>query len=209
MIRHIGAIIVMCIGTTGLMSMLLAMNGNHTKVKKKKIVVKDTFSVKPQRRKPKKRKPKPRRRKSRPKKAQRAPAPRLASSLSSVSLDMPGIGVGDMDGASDQLLGQTKDLKKLVMTEGAVDQAPKPVHRVAPRYPARARARGITGKVVMKLLIDAQGQVLEVRVVSSQPAGVFDTYAVQAVRRWRFRAATYKGQPVKVWARQVLRFQLQ
>lgn len=110
--------------------------------------------------------------------------------------------------ASDKLLGQTQNARDLVMTEKAVDQLPQATHRVVPKFPARARAKGITGFVRLRLLIGSDGQVLEVQVEDSKPKGTFDQVATAAVRQWRFKPATYKGQPVKIWASKTLRFEL-
>jgi periplasmic protein TonB len=45
-------------------------------------------------------------------------------------------------------------------------------------------------------------------VLESQPAGVFDAAAVAGVQQWRFEPASYRGENVRVWARQRVRFDL-
>lgn len=65
-----------------------------------------------------------------------------------------------------------------------------------PRYPADAVEQKIEGKVVMIVDIDATGQVRDVTVESSEPAGVFDDAAVEAVYKWEFNPATEDGRPV-------------
>ncbi|MEA2098888.1 MAG: energy transducer TonB, partial [Campylobacterota bacterium] len=40
----------------------------------------------------------------------------------------------------------------------------------------------------------------------SNPEGVFDNTAINGVRGWRFTPAKYKGNPVKVWAKQKISF---
>ena len=97
----------------------------------------------------------------------------------------------------------------VVMTGESVDVAPKPTQRSAMEYPKAARKNGITGFVLMNLLIDKSGQVEKVKVLQSEPAGVFDEVAETGVRSWTFTPAQYKGQPVKVWAKQKIRFDLQ
>lgn len=90
----------------------------------------------------------------------------------------------------------------------AVDQPPQAISRRFPRYPAEAEARGIEGRVVLRLLIDAQGRVETARVVRAEPPGVFEAAAQAAVRSWRFTPARDGGKAVPVWAQQTLRFDL-
>ncbi|MCA9547001.1 MAG: energy transducer TonB [Myxococcales bacterium] len=97
---------------------------------------------------------------------------------------------------------------KLVLDEHTVDEPPRPLLSPPPRYPPTARADGIQGRVVVALLVGADGQVEQVQVEQAEPPGVFDGAAVQAVRRWRFQPATYQGRAVRAWARQAVRFDL-
>jgi protein TonB len=113
---------------------------------------------------------------------------------------------GDM-GMDDSLLGDVGN--DVVMTGESVDVAPKPAQRSAMEYPKAARKSGVTGYVLMNLLIDKTGQVEKVKVLQSEPAGVFDEVAKAGVQGWQFTPAQYKGQPVKVWAKQKIRFDLQ
>ncbi len=207
-VRHgVGAFFAL-LGCFGVMTLLLVMNARVEKKDKKKAIKKLTFKYQPRRRKPVRRRMRPKPRKVRPRRARRAPLPRLAASLSNVDFGIPGLASTGLEQMSDKLLGQGGDAKNLVMTEKSVDKPPRAVQQVAPKYPPRAQAQSITGKVVLALLIGAQGDVQEVQVVSSEPPGVFDQAAIQAVRRWRFQPAMYKGSPVKVRAQQVLKFEL-
>lgn len=111
----------------------------------------------------------------------------------------------DSGSLDDSLLGDTKDV---VMTDDSVDVPPKPAQRTPMQYPPEARQKGVTGFVTVNLLINAQGQVEKVKVLESQPGGVFEDAAVKAVRGWRFQPAKYEGEAVKVWAKQKIRFNL-
>ena len=62
----------------------------------------------------------------------------------------------------------------------------RPVHRVPPQYPVKAKQQGIEGYVVMDLRINAEGRVEDVRVVREKPEGVFRASALRVVRRWAF-----------------------
>lgn len=158
----------------------------------------------------KKEKPKPKevvRKREPPKRAQRsAPAPLLGLDGALAGLDF-GLPTFDGDGfdLGKGLLGDDKDV---VMTDDTVDQAPRPIVQTPMTYPARAKAQGITGWVLLSVLIGPTGQVENVKVLESQPGGVFDDVAAAGVRNWKFEPATYKGEQVRVWARQRIRFDL-
>jgi protein TonB len=94
------------------------------------------------------------------------------------------------------------------MTDDTVDQPPRPVVQNPMPYPARAKAQGVTGYVLLSVLIGPTGMVEKVRVLEASPPGVFDDVAVAGVRTWRFEPAQYRGEPVRVWATQRIRFDL-
>lgn len=73
----------------------------------------------------------------------------------------------------------------------------KAVDTPPPEYPMALACDGIGGKVVLWLTIGTDGSVtgVQTRESSGQPA--FDAAALEAVRDWRFRAATRNGQPVE------------
>ncbi len=147
------------------------------------------------RREPPKRKP-----------ARSAPAPLLGfeSGLAGANFGLPGLDANELD-LGDGLLG---DAGPVVMTDDSVDVAPRPLNQPPMSYPARAKAGGVTGYVLLSVLIGPTGRVEQVRVLESQPSGVFDEVALAGVRQWTFEPASYKGENVRVWARQRVRFDL-
>ncbi len=150
--------------------------------------------------------PRPKKTETPKRKVTRAPpAPALTAGLAGLDLGLPGFS-GDLGEATDALLGDVGDVE---MTEDAVDAPPRPVTRVPPEYPARARSRAVEGQVVLSLRVGADGTVGDVRVLEAEPRGVFEEVAVAAVRQWRFAPANYEGRPVAVRARQTLRFELE
>jgi TonB family protein len=68
--------------------------------------------------------------------------------------------------------------------------------RIEPEYPAQARQRGISGKVVVEVTIDQNGQVVSANAVSGPE--VLREAAVRAARRWRFTPTYLSGVPVGV-----------
>ena len=97
----------------------------------------------------------------------------------------------------------------VVMDEGAVQDAPRARTRVAPDFPTRARAQGLSGYVTLFFVVDVDGSVQDVYVIESSPEGVFDDAAIQAVEQWEFDPGMNEGMPVAVRVRQTLNFTLE
>jgi protein TonB len=76
-----------------------------------------------------------------------------------------------------------------------------------PAYPKFARRMGKEGKVLLSILIDESGKVLQVQVLQGAGFG-FDEAAMEAVRVWIFKPATLDGTPVRCRARMLVRFEL-
>ena len=110
-----------------------------------------------------------------------------------------------------------------VLTEGATEQAfestvvdtgpapdiapastgPSPVQLAylsapAPAYPRMAKQRGITGTVLLQVLVGIDGRPLEVTVAQSSGNRELDEAArAQVLRRWSFQPASKNGQAVQ------------
>lgn len=133
-----------------------------------------------------------------------APPPGLDGSLAGLDFGLPSFDASGLD-LGQGLLGDGGDV---VMTGATADQPPRPLVQAPMQYPPRAKAAGITGYVVLNVLVGPTGRVEKVAVLESQPAGVFDEVAASAVRNWTFEPASYKGEHVRVWAKQKVRFDL-
>lgn len=160
----------------------------------------------------KKEKPKPKKvvKKKEPPKRQpnrQPPAPLvgLDSSLGGLDLGIPGFESDDLGNLTKSLLG---DADSVVMTDDAVDNPPRPAVQSPMPYPPRAKAKGQTGYVLLTVLISPTGDVERVKVLESQPSGVFDDVAMSGVRQWKFEPAMYQGENVRVWAKQRVVFDL-
>lgn len=207
-LRHLGATVSMLLGVAFVLGLIWAMNRpvpeREKEAEQKQVQMQVQRTSPPPRRPKPKPKPKPRKRQT----SRQPPPPQVSSDLTQVGFSGGGIDVGGLGDLTRDLLGAEQSVNNMVMTEDAVDSPPRATTRVPPRYPPRARARGLTGKVTLELLIGPQGDVVKARVIEADPPGVFEQAAMDAVRQWRFRPATYKGQPVKMRARQVVRFKL-
>jgi protein TonB len=65
-----------------------------------------------------------------------------------------------------------------------------------PRYPSTARRRGLEGRVVLRVHVDADGTANRVEVMESSGHALLDRAARRAVLRWRFVPARLAGVPV-------------
>jgi periplasmic protein TonB len=81
------------------------------------------------------------------------------------------------------------------------------VHRVEPAYPTLARAARVQGEVVLSAIIDANGQITNLQLVSGHPMLV--PAALAAVREWRYKPYLLNGQPVEVETTITVIFSLQ
>ncbi|MGA7966236.1 MAG: energy transducer TonB [Gammaproteobacteria bacterium] len=83
---------------------------------------------------------------------------------------------------------------------------PRPLQLSAPHYPVNALANHREGTVTVAFTIQPDGSTADIRIVKSEPPGVFDNAARAAVRRWLFQPATADGTPVASKVRQTLIF---
>lgn len=187
--------------------MMLLVVSFNAKVKKKEQKVKEPMRyVKMKKRtqevKKPKHKPKPKSKKAPPK----APLPNLSSLLGGISMDIPEFATGDITGDGKDILGDVA--ADAAMSEGTVDTKPRVASRAPLEYPRIAIKKRIAGYVIVNLLIGKDGNVEVAKVLEASPPGIFDAVALRSVRSWRFAPAKYKGNPVKVWAKQKVRFKL-
>jgi TonB family protein len=70
------------------------------------------------------------------------------------------------------------------------------VKKVDPRYPELAQRGRIQGQVVLKAVIDTNGDVKDLSLVSGHP--LLAPAAFDAIKRWKYRPYLLNGQPVEV-----------
>ncbi len=86
--------------------------------------------------------------------------------------------------------------------------APQLVSYDKPQYPPAAKRVGAQGVVVVSLLVDENGRVVDTRVVEGPKQHGFNEAALAAARTARYRPATKDGVRVKVWTRLRIPFKL-
>jgi protein TonB len=90
---------------------------------------------------------------------------------------------------------------------GSGIEAPQLLREVKADYTEDARRRGVSGDVVLEIVVRRDGSVGDVKVLQGL-AGGLNERAVQAVRQWRFTPARRLGTPVDVVVEVAVEFKL-
>jgi TonB family protein len=105
-----------------------------------------------------------------------------------------GIGEGDGGGAGP---GSGGGFGGGAYHPGSGITPPRVVREVKADYTEEARRRGLTGEVVMEIVVRRDGSVGDVHLLQGLALGL-DERAMAAVRQWRFTPALRQGTPVDV-----------
>lgn len=84
---------------------------------------------------------------------------------------------------------------------------PRLVREVRADYTDDARRAGVTGEVLLEIVVRSDGSVGDVKMLRGLNAGLNER-AIQAVRQWRFAPAKLKGTPVDVVVEVSVEFKL-
>jgi len=84
---------------------------------------------------------------------------------------------------------------------------PEELDRVIPRYPLIARQNNMGGAVVIRGVVRKDGTIDNVEIIKDLPYGLGEA-AKEAVEQWRFRPATYRGEPIDVYYTVTVNFRL-
>jgi TonB family protein len=84
-----------------------------------------------------------------------------------------------------------------VFSVGGSVTAPIPIYKPEPPYSEEARKAKYQGTVVLQIVVDTQGSVVDVRVVKPLGLGL-DEKAVETVRTWKFKPGMRNGAAVPV-----------
>jgi protein TonB len=92
--------------------------------------------------------------------------------------------------------GHKVDLGGLDLGGAPSDTDAVPVVRVEPIYPHIAAQRGLEGWVLLEFDIGPSGNVMKARVLESDPPRIFDEAALNAVKKWKYKAQVKDGKPL-------------
>lgn len=111
-------------------------------------------------------------------------------------LGEPGVGVGAGDGPRFGVGAAASNTDVSAATR--VDTKPVRLSAPNPRYTEAARANGIQGSVLLRVLVGEDGNVNAIRVVRGLPDGLTEQ-AIAAARLSKFKPAMKDGKPVPYW----------
>jgi len=106
---------------------------------------------------------------------------------------IPGQGI---IGGTGPVLAPPKPAAPARIKQGGEVTAASIITQTRPAYPALARQARIQGTVVLHAIIDKEGKVAQLEVVSGHPLLVQS--AIEAVRQWRYKPTQLNGDPVEV-----------
>ncbi len=86
---------------------------------------------------------------------------------------------------------------------------PAYLHAPEPEYPSAAREDGQEGLVVLRVLVSTAGRPVQVQVARPSGFRALDRAAAEAVRKWRFSAATDGPAAIESWMDIPVRFRLE
>ncbi|AFU99856.2 energy transducer TonB [Simiduia agarivorans] len=73
-----------------------------------------------------------------------------------------------------------------------------PIVKVQPVYPRRALARGIEGYVIVEFVVTKNGSVRDPVVVEAEPEGIFNSAAMKAALKFKYKPRVVDGEPIEV-----------
>jgi protein TonB len=125
-----------------------------------------------------------------------APDPTFDSNVDAIGVDIGGVGMDvnlDISGGD----GFSSDGEYL------------PIVKVAPVYPRRALTRGLEGYVLLEFTVTKLGTVENPVVVEADPPGIFDTAAINAALKFKYKPKVVNGEPIDVGGvRNLITFEL-
>lgn len=89
-----------------------------------------------------------------------------------------------------------------------VDTPPKLRRYTPPQYPAKAKGQGVTGNVVVRCVVSANGTVQDAEIMEATPAGYFEKASLKTVKTWTFTPAVFNGENVACYVDIPLSFTL-
>ncbi len=102
-----------------------------------------------------------------------------------------------LDVSSTNNKNETKINKDNIYDYKQLKVRPSIVHSVQPIYPDIARKKRIKGMVVVNIVIDETGKVIDAKVVKSTDS-VLEHSAINAAMQFQFKPSYLNGKPVKV-----------
>jgi TonB family protein len=127
-----------------------------------------------------------------------------APTISSNSTDA---GSAGLDSGLPAVNGKQPAAPETPLPVGGDVKPAKLIGKVDPAYPALARNQHVSGDVRIDALIDANGRVTTMKVISGPT--LLHQAAMEALRQWKYQPASLDGKPVPMHLTVTLQFRLQ
>lgn len=109
--------------------------------------------------------------------------------------DIPGgIPPGEEGGIVSNVPAEPDRPRRVRVSQGVM--AGLLVSKAAPDYPADAKQARIQGTVVMRVIVDKEGNVANIQLISGHP--ILALAAIDAVKLWKYRPYLLNGMPVEI-----------
>jgi TonB family protein len=95
-------------------------------------------------------------------------------------------------------------VSRLHMTESVSEK--HLLKKVEPEYPPEAKATGLEGDVIFRIIIGKNGSVKEIHLRRGKP--ILIEAAAKALSEWQYEASTFNGEAVEVESLATIRFRL-
>lgn len=124
----------------------------------------------------------------------------LAPTLPSLNTDMPLPAMAEVSLPAVDLSRE--------FLPGDLDRQPRPRVQVPPVYPLHAKRRGIEGRVRVSFRVTDRGEITDIRILTAEPAGIFETSVRRCLSSWRFEPGRVSGKPVNTRVETTILFEL-
>lgn len=111
--------------------------------------------------------------------------------------------------SSESLAESEQNISKVNMLPLQFAKEARPLYLTnpLPEYPKIARKRGYQGSVVLEVLVDRNGKVVDLRVTKASDYPILDKAAITTVKDWSFEPGMVGKERVAMWVRIPIRFE--
>jgi protein TonB len=111
----------------------------------------------------------------------------------------------------------SKSIAESEQTKSKVDMLPiqfakeaRPLYRInpLPEYPIIARKRGYQGTVILEVLIDRNGKVVDLLMAKTSGYPILDKAALTSMKNWSFEPGMVGKERTAMWVRIPIKFEL-
>jgi periplasmic protein TonB len=138
----------------------------------------------------------------------RLATPKVSRAASEQTADgLPSIDTQTTGSVNDALASSVRGTPSVPLPVGGEVQSAQLIKSVPPAYPPMAKSQHVSGNVQIDALVDASGNVAELKVISGP--GMLHRAALDAVKQWKYKPAMLDGQPTSMHLTVTVQFRAQ